>query len=76
MTGPNGNAEFALHFHKRRATVGEERYTIGRWQGTVLLANCHDASLDAALGAIRREMESAGKELSPSANNSANGAHS
>jgi len=35
----------------------EDRYTIGVWEDDVLLAICHDACLDSALVAIRREME-------------------
>ena len=63
MTTPNGNIEFALHVLKRRASSGDDRYTIGRWEGTVLRAICHDACLDAALSALRREMETAGNTL-------------
>ncbi len=64
MTTLNGNVEFALHLLKRRASGGKgDRYTIGRWEGTVLRAICHDAGLDCALAAVRREMETAGEEL-------------
>ena len=58
MTTPNGNNEFGLHVFKRR-TPGkqEDRYTIGIWKGDVLLAICHDASLESALAALRGEME-------------------
>ena len=58
MTSPNGNAEFGLHVFKRR-TPGkqEDRYTIGLWKGDVLLAICHDACLESALAALRRELE-------------------
>ena len=59
MTSVNGNAEFALHVFKRRTPEKqEERYTIGVWcKDDVLLAICHDACLDSALAALRREME-------------------
>jgi hypothetical protein len=58
MTSVDANAEFGLHVLKRR-TPGkqEDRYTIGVWEDDVLLAICHDACLDSALVAIRREME-------------------
>ena len=32
-------------------------YTIGVWEGGVQRAICHDACIDCALAAIRREME-------------------
>lgn len=59
MTSVNGNAEFGLHVFKRRPPGRqEERYTIGVWcKDDVLLAICHDACLDSALAALRREME-------------------
>ena len=58
MTSVNSNAEFGLHVLKRR-TPGkqEERYTIGVCKDDVLLAICHDACLDSALAALRREMK-------------------
>jgi len=59
MTSLHGNAEFGLHVLKRR-TPGkqEDRYTIGVWcKDDVLLAICHDACLDSALAALRRQME-------------------
>jgi len=59
MTSANSNAEFGLHVFKRRTPEKqEERFTIGVWcKDDVLLAICHDACLDSALAALRREME-------------------
>jgi hypothetical protein len=57
MTSLHGNAEFGLHVLKRH-TPGkqEDRYTIGVWEEDVLVAICHDARLEPALVALRREM--------------------
>jgi hypothetical protein len=61
MTISNGNTEFGLHVLKRRASGQQgDRYTIGVWEGTCQRAICHDASLDSAMAALRREMENAG----------------
>jgi hypothetical protein len=58
MTSLHGNAEFGLHvFQRRTRGKQEDRYTIGVWEDDVLLAICHDACLDSALAALRREME-------------------
>lgn len=58
---PNHNVEFGLHLFKRRAgKQGVDRYTIGVWEGTFQRAICHDACIDCALAALRREMENAG----------------
>ena len=61
MMSPNGNAEFGLHFFKRRAGAKKvDRYNIGVWEGTHQRAICRDACLECALAAVRREMERAG----------------
>ncbi len=56
------NAELSLHIFKRQTGSPEvELYTIGVWEGTHQRAICHDACLDCALGAIRRELANAGR---------------
>jgi hypothetical protein len=58
MMSLNGSTEFGLQVFKRR-TRGkqEDRYTIGVWEGDVLVAISHDACLESALAALGREME-------------------
>lgn len=77
MISPNGNAEFGLHFFKRWAGAKKvDRYTIGVWEGTHQRAICHDASLECALAAVRREMERAGNPVvAPNRQTSVNEAH-
>lgn len=61
MTIPNGNTEFDVHVFKRRASGQRgDLYTIGVWEGTCARAICHDATLDVAIAALRKELETAG----------------
>ena len=54
--------EFSLHFFKRLpGGQKSERFTIGVWEGSRLRAICHDACMECAVAAIRREMEKAGR---------------
>jgi len=62
MVRTKTSAEFGLHLFKRKANGDQgDRYTVGVWQGTWHRAICHDACLDSALDAIRREMQDAGQ---------------
>jgi hypothetical protein len=64
MQNPSSNAEFGLHVFKRRSTTRQgNRYTIGVWEGTGQRGICHDACLECALAAIRREMNAASEIL-------------